>query len=153
MTTPPPATPEPTDPGESPASGPTAPSGGRPWKKRVKRGALIALISPLIALTLYTLVMYNWSYSQGDRSGILRKFSKKGWICKTWEGELAMTTVPGVMPELWAFTVRKDSIARRVTAALGKEVVLHYSEHKGLWSDCFGETPYFVDSVTVIGSP
>jgi hypothetical protein len=147
MTTPPLDTPETGEPSTPEAK---AAAGGRSWKKRFKRGVLIALISPLIALTLYTLVMYNWSYSQGERSGILRKFSKKGWICKTWEGELAMTTVPGVMPELWAFTVRKDSIARAVTDALGHEVVLHYSEHRGLWSDCFGETPYFVDSVTVI---
>jgi len=146
MTTPPPD-PAATEP-STPTPAPAPPH--RPWKKRFKRGVLIALVSPLIALALYTLVMYNWSYSQGDRSGILRKFSKKGWICKTWEGELAMTTVPGVMPELWQFTVRKDSIARVVTAALGNEVVLHYSEHRGLWSDCFGETPYFVDSVTVI---
>lgn len=153
MTTPPPESAEEpgTEPQPSPAAATARPP--RPWKKRFRRGLLIALISPLVALTLYTLVMYNWSYSQGERSGILRKFSKKGWICKTWEGELAMTTVPGVMPELWAFTVRNDSVARTVTAALGREVVLHYSEHRGLWSDCFGETSYFIDSVKVIDAP
>jgi hypothetical protein len=157
MTTPPadPSdTPEPEpQPAPEPAPSPGPARHPHSWKKRIKRGLLIALISPLVALTLYTLVMYNWAYSQGDRSGILRKFSKKGWICKTWEGELALTTVPGVMPELWAFTVRDDSVARLVTSALGREVVLHYSEHRGLWSDCFGETSYFIDSVRVIGQP
>lgn len=149
MTTPESPDPEPQLDAPTPAPGPSP----RPWKKRFKRGLLIAILSPIVALALYTLVMYNWAYSQGERSGILRKFSKKGWICKTWEGELAMTTVPGVMPELWAFTVRDDSVARAVTAALGEEVVLHYSEHRGLWSDCFGETSYFIDSVRVIGEP
>ncbi|HSR15598.1 MAG TPA: hypothetical protein VLL51_07590 [Gemmatimonadales bacterium] len=149
MTTPESPDPEPQLDAPTPAPGPSP----RPWKKRFKRGLLIAILSPIVALALYTVVMYNWAYSQGERSGILRKFSKKGWICKTWEGELAMTTVPGVMPELWAFTVRDDSVARAVTAALGEEVVLHYSEHRGLWSDCFGETSYFIDSVRVIGEP
>lgn len=149
MTTPESPDPEPQLDAPTPAPGPSP----RPWKKRFKRGLLIAILSPIVALALYTVVMYNWAYSQGERSGILRKFSKKGWICKTWEGELAMTTVPGVMPELWAFTVRDDSVARAVTAALGEEVVLHYSEHRGLWSDCFGETSYFIDSVRVLGEP
>jgi hypothetical protein len=110
----------------------------------------MAIITPLFLFVLYTIVAYNWSYSNGDRSGILRKFSRKGWLCKTWEGELAMTTVPGVMPELWAFTVRDDSVVSAINSAIGKQVVLHYGEHRGLWTSCFGETRYFVDSVRVI---
>jgi len=119
-------------------------------KRKWKRYVAIALLSPLLALLFYTVVVYNWAYSEGDRSGILRKFSRKGWLCKTWEGELAMTTVPGVMPEAWNFTVRDDSVAHAVNAALGKQVVLHYSEHRGLWSRCFGETPYFVNAVRLV---
>lgn len=143
-----------TDPiPESPAPEPTPQPTPRPWKKRLKRGMVIAVVSPLIAFALYTVVVYNWSYSEGDRSGILRKFSRKGWLCKTWEGELAMTTVPGVMPELWAFTVRDDSVAQIVNKALGKQVVLHYGEHRGLWSSCFGETNYFVDSLRILEQP
>ena len=72
----------------------------------------------LLLFIAYTLVVYNWAYSSGERGGILRKFSRKGWVCKTYEGELAMTTVPGVMPEQWNFTVRDDSVAARVTAVL-----------------------------------
>jgi hypothetical protein len=143
-----------TDPiPDTPAPEAAPPPKPRTWKRRFKRGVIIAIISPLIAFALYTVVVYNWSYSQGDRSGILRKFSYKGWLCKTWEGELAMTTVPGVMPELWAFTVRDDSVAQIINQALGKEVVLHYGEHRGLWSSCFGETNYFVDSLRIIGQP
>jgi hypothetical protein len=121
-----------------------------PKRRRWKRWVVLVLATPILLLILYTLFAYNWSYSAGDRSGILRKFSRKGWLCKTWEGELAMTTVPGVMPEPWAFTVRDDGMANDVNAMIGKQVVLHYKEHRGLWSDCFGDTQYFVDSVRVL---
>jgi len=121
-----------------------------PKRRRWKRWVVLVLAIPVVLLLAYTLFAYNWSYSAGDRSGILRKFSRKGWLCKTWEGELAMTTVPGVMPEPWAFTVRDDGMANDVNAMIGKQVVLHYKEHRGLWSDCFGDTQYFVDSVRVL---
>ena len=121
-----------------------------PKKRRWKLYLGLVLLAPLVLFVLYTVVAYTWSYSSGDRSGILRKFSQKGWMCKTWEGELAMTTVPGVMPEPWMFTVRDDATAQKVMSAIGKQVVVHYDEHRGLWSDCFGETDYFVDSVRVL---
>ena len=121
-----------------------------PKRRRWKRWVVLVLAIPVVLLLAYTLFAYNWSYSAGDRSGILRKFSRKGWLCKTWEGELAMTTVPGVMPEPWAFTVRDDGMANSVNSMIGKQVVLHYKEHRGLWSDCFGDTQYFVDSVRVL---
>ena len=142
-----------TTPPDNPPEGPESSAAeAAPLKKR-RRWKLylwLALLTPILLFVLYTVLAYNWSYSAGDRSGILRKFSQKGWMCKTWEGELAMTTVPGVMPEPWAFTVRDDPTAQKVLAAIGKQVVLHYNEHRGLWSDCFGETVYFVDSVRVL---
>jgi hypothetical protein len=147
MTTPPDDTPD-----GAPEAAPEPVAAAEPPKRR-RRWKLylwLVLLTPVLLLALYTLLAYNWSYSSGDRSGILRKFSQKGWLCKTWEGELAMTTVPGVMPELWAFTVRGNEAAAKVNAALGRQVVLHYEEHRGLWNDCFGETDYFVDSVRVI---
>jgi hypothetical protein len=97
----------------------------------------------------YFVFVLNWSYSEGERSGVLQKFSKKGWLIKTWEGELAMTTVPGVAPVIWNFTVRDDTAAQQVSAALGRSVVVHYTEHRGLPGNLFGETQYFVDSVRV----
>ena len=143
MTTPPDPAPEGTP---SPAAEAPPPRKRPRWKLYL----LLVLIAPVVLFILYTVTAYNFSYSSGDRSGILRKFSEKGWMCKTWEGELAMTTVPGVMPEPWAFTVRDEATAEKVLAAIGKQVVLHYEEHRGLWSDCFGETDYFVDSVRVL---
>ena len=104
----------------------------------------------MLAAAGYLLVVFNWSYSDGDRAGYLQKFSRKGWICKTYEGELAMTTVPGVAPVIWTFSVQMwdEPIARQINGLLGKKVVLRYREFRYLPSTCFGETPYFVDSVT-----
>lgn len=103
----------------------------------------------VLAVGGYLLFVFNWSYSDGDRVGYLQKFSRKGWICKSYEGELAMTTVPGVAPVIWTFSVHMwdDALAGRINALLGRKVVLHYRELRYLPTTCFGETPYFVDSV------
>jgi hypothetical protein len=95
------------------------------------------------------LVAFNFSYSDGNRAGYIQKFSKKGWICKTNEGELAMTTVPGLAPVLWEFTVSDNAVAAQLSQAMGKRVVLHYKEFRYLPTNCFGETTYFVDRVEV----
>jgi hypothetical protein len=99
---------------------------------------------------LYALAALNVAYSEGERSGLLQKFSRKGWVCKTWEGEIAMSYMPGVAPVLWDFTVRDDAVANQVNEGLGKKVVLHYHEHRGVPTSCFGETQYFVDSLRVV---
>ena len=116
-------------------------------------GVVLVLLLFLAAIVLaaagYLVFVFNWSYSEGDRSGILQKFSRKGWLCKTWEGELAMTTVPGVAPEMWRFTVRDDAVAAEVAQAIGKRVALHYREHRGVPTSCFGETGHWVDGVKV----
>ncbi len=103
----------------------------------------------LLAAAGYLFFIFNWSYSDGDRAGYLQKLSRKGWICKTYEGELAMTTVPGVAPVIWTFSVRiwDDLLASQINGLLGKKVVVHYRELRYLPSTCFGETSYFVDSV------
>ncbi len=102
---------------------------------------------PLAIAALYLAFVLNFSYSAGDRAGYLQKFSEKGWLCKTYEGELAMTTVPGVAPVLWDFSVRDAAVAAQINRFLGKKVILHYKEHRGLPTTCFGETAYFVDRV------
>ena len=91
----------------------------------------------------------SWSYSEGERAGVLQKFSRRGWVCKTYEGELAMSIVPGVAPTIWDFSVRDEPVVPRLSAAIGKRVVLHYTEHRGVPTTCFGQTAYFVDSVAV----
>ena len=113
----------------------------------VGAGIAVALAAAYLVLVL------NWAYSEGERAGILQKFSRKGWICKTWEGELAMTTVPGTAPVLWTFTVRDDETAERLRGAIGQRVVLHYTEHKGIPASCFGDTSYYVESFTARGDP
>lgn len=93
------------------------------------------------------LIAFNYSYSDGNRAGYIQKFSRKGWVCKTHEGELAMTTVPGTAPVLWEFTVWDDQVAAQLSRVMGKRVVLHYKEFRYLPTACFGETTYFVDRV------
>ncbi len=90
------------------------------------------------------------SYSDGDRVGYLQKLSRKGWVCKTHEGELAMTTVPGVAPVLWNFSVWDDAVAKKLDGQLGKRVVLHYRELRYVPTTCFGETNYFVDRADIV---
>ena len=101
--------------------------------------------------SLYSWVTLKFEYSNGDRAGVLQKFSRKGWICKTYEGELALYVVAGVQPEIWNFTVRDSALAERLAAAVGERVQLHYTQHRGVPSSCFGETGYFVDGITTIG--
>jgi len=109
-------------------------------------------LAPIVLFGLYTWIVLTWSYSDGDRAGVLYKFSRKGWICKSWEGELNLT--PGAAaPTIWNFTVRDEAVAKRVNQALGQEVVLHYGEHRGVPSSCFGDTQYFVDAVRTSPGP
>jgi len=124
----------------------------RQWQRpsRWKVFILAAVLSPIVILSLYIAIALSWSYSRGERSGVLQKFSRKGWVCKTWEGELAQFVIPGVAPTIWEFTVRDDSVASKVNAVIGRRVVLHYEEHRGIPTTCFGMTPYFVDSIRVL---
>ncbi len=121
----------------------------RGLKRKTKLILLGVLLAPIALFILYTWSALTWDFSDGERAGILQKFSEKGWVCKTYEGELAMTSVPGVMPVLWAFSVRDDEVAQQLRDAIGKHIAVHYTEHKGIPTTCFGETSYFVDSVTV----
>ena len=108
----------------------------------------VPVIGGLIALYLWAAL--SWNYSSGERAGWVQKFSKKGWICKTWEGELAMITMPGAAQEKFHFTVWDDEVARKINEAMGKRVSLHYDEKVGLPTSCFGETRHWVNKVTVV---
>lgn len=99
---------------------------------------LILLSAAWVWLTLH------WSYSEGERTGYVQKLSKKGWLCKTWEGEIAMVTMPGAIPEKFVFTVPEDGMAEKLNALAGQRVTLQYQQHKFIPSSCFGETEYFV---------
>ena len=108
------------------------------------------LLVPLVGFTLYTWTALNWSFSKGERTGYIQKLSKSGWVCKTWEGEMAMVTMPGAIPEKFLFSVRDDKVAERINTFAGKRVSLVYEQHKGLPTSCFGETEYFVVDVKAI---
>ena len=116
----------------------------------VLKSLTILLVSAIALFSLYVYVALNWSYSSGERAGFLQKVSNKGWICKTWEGELSLVAMPGAAPEKFLFTVRDEVIAQQVSAAAGKRVTLNYEQHKGLPSSCFGDTDYFVVDVKEI---
>jgi hypothetical protein len=109
-----------------------------------------AILSVLLAFALYIWAVLSWSYSEGERAGFLQKVSYKGWICKTWEGELSLVAIPGAAPEKFLFTVRDDAVAQQLNAVAGKRVTLKYEQHRGLPTSCFGDTDYFVVGVAVI---
>ena len=117
---------------------------------KVFKSLTILLVSAIALFSLYVYMALNWSYSSGERAGFLQKVSHKGWICKTWEGELSLVAMPGAAPEKFLFTVRDEAIAQKVSAAAGKRVTLNYEQHKGLPSSCFGDTEYFVVDVKPI---
>jgi len=112
---------------------------------------VVLLLLPAVLIAGYTWVALHYAYSSGERAGYVQKISKKGWLCKTWEGELAMTTVPGTAPQIFPFSVRDDAMARKIMEAAGQRVALVYEQHKGVPSSCFGETEYFITGVRPIG--
>ena len=114
----------------------------------LKRIVLILVVLALLVAGYFTLAL-KWSYSSGERAGWIQKLSDKGWVCKTWEGELALVSMPGTANvEKFAFTVVNDAVAAELVKLMGKRVSLHYEEKVGLPTSCFGETRYFVTRVT-----
>ena len=127
---------------------PPSPAPGRPTRRRpLKLYAFLFLALIATFAFLYVWVALRWSYSDGERAGFVQKFSRKGWVCKTWEGELAMASMPGTMPQIFNFTVRDKGVANLIESSMGQRVSLHYEQHMGLPSSCFGETQYFVTEV------
>lgn len=140
--------------GEAPAGEPEieTPPRRRRWKwPMIILGTL--LLAPILLFTLWAWITLSYSYSTGDRTGIVQKFSEKGWVCKTWEGELSMVNLPGQAQERWSFSVRDDSIAREILKNMGERVSLTYDEHRGVPSSCFGETPYYVIGIRPARQP
>ena len=132
---------------ETPAASPPA----KKFQKRVLIALLIIVLVPVVIIALWIWVALGYSYSSGERAGYIQKISKKGWLCKTWEGELAMANLPGTMPQIFTFTVRNDLVAHVIEQNAGKQVSLTYEQHRGVPTSCFGETEYFVTRVHRIG--
>ncbi|HZE09262.1 MAG TPA: hypothetical protein VE110_10965 [Gemmatimonadaceae bacterium] len=125
-----------------------------PAKKRHHRilAVVLALVLiPAVIVALWIWVALGYTYASGERAGYVQKISKKGWLCKTWEGELAMANLPGTMPQIFSFTVRNDSIAHVIEQNIGKQVSLTYQQHRGVPTTCFGETEYFITEAHRVG--
>ena len=113
---------------------------------------LLALIgTPLLALIIWSYAALSFTYSRGNRVGYVQKLSQKGWLCKTWEGELQISNIPGSAPVLFQFTVREDSVARAIEALLGSQLEIQYEEHPGVPLSCFGDTQYYVTGARKVG--
>jgi len=118
-------------------------------------GKIIKVFAAILALATllfiaYTWLALSWGYSNGERAGYVQKFSHKGFLCKTWEGEMALVSMPGTVAEKFYFTVRDDAVAKQINESIGKRVALSYEQHLGVPSSCFGETQYFISGIKVV---
>ncbi|HUK02281.1 MAG TPA: hypothetical protein VLW26_08395 [Steroidobacteraceae bacterium] len=104
----------------------------------------------IVGAAAYTWITLHFAYAQGERAGYVQKFSRKGWVCKTWEGEMAMVTMPGTVADKFQFTVSDDAVAAKITASIGKRMALRYDQHRWIPSSCFGDTEYFITDVRVM---
>lgn len=135
---------------ESPKPEPVEPP---PRHRRRRWGLLVlllVLLLPALVFGAWSWITLNYSYSKGERAGYVQKLSQKGWLCKTWEGELAMANLPGTMPEIFQFSVRDDSVAGVIEENVGKRVSLSYEQHRGVPTSCFAETEYYITNVRVV---
>jgi len=123
---------------------------GEEIKKKVIKYTVLLVVVAVVLCAGYVAVTLNWSYSKGERVGYMQKFSEKGWLCKTWEGELQMLPVPGAVPEKFLFSVRDKSVIGKINGSLGKKVSLYYEQHKGVPSTCFGESEYYVVDAKIL---
>jgi hypothetical protein len=124
---------------------PSSPS--RRFRRRGLIAVLLIVLVPVLLFSAWTWITLSYSYSTGKRAGYVQKLSQKGWLCKTWEGELAMVNLPGAMPEIFNFSVRNDSVAHLLQKNIGKRVTIDYEQHRGVPSSCFAETQYYITNV------
>lgn len=110
-------------------------------------GKLILFLLIVVSLfALYTWITLNYTYSTGSRAGFLQKFSRRGWVCKTWEGELVTGSMIGNQ-EKFAFSVRDPEMAKNINEFIGKRVELEYEQHIGVPTSCFAETEYYAKNI------
>lgn len=119
-------------------------------RKKVFSSLILLALVLIAGFSAYVWLALSWSFSRGERVGFVQKISQKGWVVKTWEGELQMLPVPGATPEKFVFSVREDAVAKRINGVVGKKVALVYEQHKGVPTRMFGETEYFVTDVRVL---
>ena len=116
-----------------------------PWKTWL----FTLFMMPFLGFALWTWGTLSYVYARGERSGFVQKISQKGWVCKTWEGELAMANLPGTLPQIFEFTVRNDAVAHQIEKTIGQRVSISYEQHRGIPLRAFGDTQYFITNVRV----
>ena len=121
--------------------------------KHLRRTLYLVVLAGAGLFAGYTWLCLHLVYSEGERAGVLQKLSYKGWVCKTWEGELMLTPIPGIIPEKFIFTIPDDAVATKVNTLIGQRGALTYEQHRGIPSSCFGETQYYVRDVKVVRNP
>jgi hypothetical protein len=117
------------------------------WKSKLWLSVFLILLLAVLGFAAFTWSTLHYAYSKGDRAGFVQKFAQKGWLCKTWEGQIAMANLPGTTPEMFDFSVRDDSVAKEILKSMGQRVNITYEQHTGVPTRCFGDTQYFVTSV------
>jgi hypothetical protein len=120
---------------------------------KILKYSLWLLLVPIALFALYTWAALTWVYSSGERAGYVQKLSQKGFICKTYEGELVLVSMPGTQAEKFFFTVRDAAVAKRINETVGKRVRLIYEEHVGVPTTCFGETGFYIQDVQLLDNP
>ncbi|MDD2310307.1 MAG: hypothetical protein PHH91_12070 [Desulfuromonadaceae bacterium] len=123
---------------------------GEEIRKKAVKIAAVLIVAAVALFAGYIMIVLNWSYSKGERVGYVQKFSEKGWLCKTWEGELQMLPVPGTVPEKFLFSVRDKAVIGKINSAMGKKISVSYEQHIGIPTDCFGESEYFAVDAKVL---
>jgi hypothetical protein len=117
---------------------------------KIAKWLAIGFVALIALFTLYTWFVLTWSYSSGERAGYVQKLSKKGWLCKTWEGEMALVSMPGTVAEKFYFTVPDEAVAQKINQSIGRRVALTYEQHIGIPTTCFAETEYFITAVQLV---
>ncbi len=120
--------------------------------------AILYLVIFLLFVFGLLYVLTGWSYSDGERAGTVSKFSRRGFLFKTYEGVLNVGGFSGetgsLTPQFFDFSVKEDIVAAQITEAVktGQRVTLHYEEKilKLPWN---GDTKYYITSVEVVGMP
>ncbi len=120
---------------------------------KILKYSLWLLLVPIALFALYTWAALTWVYSNGERAGYVQKLSQKGFVCKTYEGELVLVSMPGTQAEKFFFTVRDAAVAKRINETVGKRVRLIYEEHVGVPTTCFGETGFYIQDVQLLDNP
>jgi len=131
------------------------PRGRHRSSARLGRWVLSLVTLVILGVVGWAWLTLHWAYAEGERAGVLQRFVRRGWVCKTQEGEIALYYGGGqymgasTSPQLWDFSVRDPQVAKALAKSVGQRVQLHYTEHPGIPTACFAETRYFVDRVTL----